>query len=364
MMLSFSPIVLFSFLLVNPAWAKPPFPPVGSSGAGGGECNMPNIVGGVEPCPAAGDVVYTFTMPCPVNAATVSVCRRRTRALPLPVVDLFFSYKGTCINIPGGQSQVTVPAANFPEALRGTCTPLVPPGTTTFYSCAEGFACPNSNLHRRDLLADDSLKGEDSFAGVEDEVLEFFEECGKYDYEGLLHVTDHLYALGIPSKEAKQANCPHIMINGLVGNREDPMSTEARKEIKFWSNQEDFEAAFPSADSLSFGSFPGSKVFEAYHKVDVTAPGFSHYDAIKNNCGTFIINLANELGINIDGKVTTFVARRLVEKAGEDLLNQFRESVHFQSLFVGHNRQLRGDVIDGEQLVELVVESTAADLLH
>jgi hypothetical protein len=58
-----------------------------------------------------------------------------------------------------------------------------------------------------------SLRGEEAFPGEEDTLQHFLGEYGDVEFEVRRFVTDHLYALAIPSPEGELLGCPHFAVH-------------------------------------------------------------------------------------------------------------------------------------------------------
>lgn len=101
------------------------------------------------------------------------------------------------------------------------------------------------------------------------------------------------------------------------------------KELIFWETKEDGEATFDQGDlrekSYPVGTYPLSEIINAYEDADPTALGT--YNVVKNNCGAYMVELAQNLGAKINEDVTSFVAHRLTQ----DSPDTFVHAVRFQT---------------------------------
>ena len=209
------------------------------------------------------------------------------------------------------------------------------------------------------------LSGADrAFAGDEPEYLEYLEQCGDYEYEAVLFVDSHLHGVVSPKEEAVEAGCPFLVVHSTFQG-----DAPARKEILFFEDKESGESLFADGNlkqgSLSMGTFQLHELARAYDKVDPNAIHGSGYDIVTNNCGAFMVNLATHLGLTVDAKVTSFVARRLLEDSGKQLVDTIRSSAQYLKLFgdTDNDRHLlRGESASDQELVEALVESHAAKL--
>ena len=84
---------------------------------------------------------------------------------------------------------------------------------------------------------------------------------------------------------------------------------------------------------LSIGTFKLSELTGAYEKADPAAGGGSMYDVLTNNCSNFAVDLASQLGIEIDGHIKSFVTRHLLEESGIWLAAKIRNHWDYFSLF-------------------------------
>jgi hypothetical protein len=111
---------------------------------------------------------------------------------------------------------------------------------------------------------------------------------------------------------------------------------------------------------VSVGTFQFADMTRAFDKVEPGSNG--GYDVVTNNCATYLVNLASELGVKVDTRITGFVARRLLENSGSEFVNSVRASVNYWTLFQGRNLRSAEAATD-EEIVELVVNAGASKLV-
>jgi hypothetical protein len=120
---------------------------------------------------------------------------------------------------------------------------------------------------------------------------------------------------------------------------------------------------FDNNGFVSVGTFQVADLASAFDKVE---PGGSNnggaYDIVTNNCATYLVNLASELGVKVDNRITSFVARRLLENSGSEFVKSVRASVNYLILFQGRNLRSAEAATD-EDIVELVVNAGASKLV-
>ena len=222
-------------------------------------------------------------------------------------------------------------------------------------SCNDFNVCCGANLQdgdgdgRRRHLAGEDDDDTVILDGHDHEVYrDFVKQCGNYEYEASLYVDEHVYALAKPLAQAQAAACPFVAVHAVfAGDR--PTTT---KQIILWNDQvPEF-----SRESLPMGTFAFSKLADAYESADPAG----EYDILKNNCGNFIVQLASKLDIRMDGTVTAYVARRLLEASGHRLVNTIRQRLNVLGGRSEEDRHLRS--LSSETLVEHVVRTTASAL--
>ena len=194
-----------------------------------------------------------------------------------------------------------------------------------------------------------------SFQGTEPEFRAHTVACAGYDYDSFLFVDSHLYAVASPKEDAVTAGCPFVVVHAILQDH----SGEARKEILIWEGKEEGLSVFPETESILIGTFKFSELVRAYKEADPSA-GSSSYDLIGNNCGNFMVSLGARLGVKIDSRVTTYIARRLLEESGKALVNRLTTNVNYKSLF--KSRHLRSKPATDEEVVKLLVETQASAL--
>ena len=255
-------------------------------------------------------------------------------------------------------------AYGYDVGFGGGCGDILDNSPGRVYFCDTLGACKEQFSRRRQLQGQNSVVfSGDSFEGDEEEFLSLVGKCASHKYQVHLHVTNHLYAVLSPTENAIIAGCPYMVAHAIVGDREDSMSLVARKELLLWNNREELEELHPPANAFLIGTFVLQDLLEAYHSAEVKNVDHLHYDAFSNNCSNFLINVAKQLGIEIDSTITSFVTRRLVDNAGTDLIKKIRNSAYpyLNSLFPSrHLREI--EKISDEKLIELVVEARAREV--
>ena len=229
-----------------------------------------------------------------------------------------------------------------------SCRSFFPPGL--FQTCFNIECCRDT---RRRLLGADV-----AFDGDEPEYREHLEKCGDYEYEALLFVDSHLHGVVSPKEEAMEAGCPFLVVHAVFEG-----TAPGRKEILFFDDKQSGEYLFADGKlaegSLPLGIFKLHELARAYDEAD--AGSEASYDIVSNNCGSFMVDLATKLGLTVDTKVTSFVARRLIEDSGKQLAEMIRSNLKNLSPF-GDRHLLRGETATDEELVEALVESHASGL--
>ena len=174
--------------------------------------------------------------------------------------------------------------------------------------------------------------------------------CGDLEYEGSLYIDSHWYAVATPKQDAVAAGCPLLVTHSTF----DTTETVAEKEIRAFHDHEIGRELFEE-DALPIGSFKLSELHQAYDETDPAAAG--PYDAFTNTCANYVIDLASNLGIEPDAKMTAFVARRLIETKSKALMDSIRQHVNFPSLFEG--RSLRSvDASDEEVIMRMLARKS------
>ena len=179
------------------------------------------------------------------------------------------------------------------------------------------------------------------------------EKCGDFDYSGYIHVDAHLYALGSPQEDAIKSGCPFVVAYSKFDS-----DKIAHKFISIWNDHKEGEDMFEKDGSLYIGTFKLNKLAQAYQDTDPSVAG--RYDVVSNSCADFVLGLGSNLGVKVDSRITSFVARRLVQVAGQELFDSIRQSLGFLSLFK-QDRHLRASdtPLTNDQLIDLLVETHA-----
>ena len=180
---------------------------------------------------------------------------------------------------------------------------------------------------------------------------ELLDKCGDTDYGAFLFVDEHIYAVAFPGSDAQAAGCPMLVAHAVFESEH----RAGNKELLQWNDVTVGEYLFPQDESLSMGTFKLSELWRAYHDADVNASGYAVYDIVTNNCGAFVVNLASELDMPIDTRVTTFVVRRLLQNSSKELYQRVRQSVSYLDLY-GNRRRRRAETVTDEELINLLVD--------
>jgi hypothetical protein len=186
----------------------------------------------------------------------------------------------------------------------------------------------------------------------------YLSDCGSFEYYVALYVDEstNLYAVAFPNEDAAAAGCPMIATHAIVQLHGAP----ATKELLVWDDVEQGRNMFDSDGFVSVGTFQVADLARAFDNVELGSKG--GYDIVTNNCATYLVNLASELGVKVDTRITGFVARRLLENSGSEFVKSVRASVSYLTLFQGRNLRSAEAATD-EDIVELVVNAGASKLL-
>jgi hypothetical protein len=186
----------------------------------------------------------------------------------------------------------------------------------------------------------------------------YLSDCGGFEYNVSLYVDEstHLYAVGFPNEDAAAAGCPMIATHAIVQLHGAP----ATKELLVWDDIEQGRNMFDSDGFVSVGTFQVADLARAFDNVKLGSKG--GYDIVTNNCATYLVNLASELGVKVDTRITGFVARRLLENSGSEFVKSVRASVSYLTLFQGRNL-CSAEAATDEDIVELVVNAGASKLI-
>jgi hypothetical protein len=241
-------------------------------------------------------------------------------------------------------------------------------------SCFSEKAAPlpagggNKDASRRRLQSTSSK----SFHPGDKTYQQYLEACGHFEYPLFLHVDQHshLMVYGIPPEAATAAGCPFGAAHSVFATRQG--KPVAEKEILMWSKVDEGLSMFQERESLPIGTFKLADLARAHeatpdHENDVGVSAV--YDIVTNNCATYMVKMASTLGVKIDSRITSFVARRLLEESGKDLANKIRNSLNYFSLLRGDRRNLRSSALKAtngptdQELVEALVNMEASGLL-
>lgn len=210
-------------------------------------------------------------------------------------------------------------------------------------------------FRRRHLAASSVTRFNGSSSSNEPEVQSHLEKCGEHEYEVALFVDGHLHAVATPMESAAAAGCPMMSAHALFDVEQN---LPGRKELMIWNSLEEGQDIFQG--SYPLGNFKLAQLKEAFDVAEPNAAGYEMYDVVTNNCGSFMISLANALDVKVDSAVTSFVVTSLLKESGKDFFDNVRSSANFFSLF--DNRHLRAESVSDEQLAQLLVENTAGGL--
>jgi hypothetical protein len=192
----------------------------------------------------------------------------------------------------------------------------------------------------------------------DDDYDSYLSDCGPFEYNVALYVDEstHLYAVAFPKEDAAAAGCPLFATHSIVQLHGAP----ATKELLVWDDVEQGRNMFDNDGLISVGAIKLADMARAFEKVELGSKG--GYDIVTNNCATYLVNLASELGVKVDTRITGFVARRLLENSGSEFVNSVRASVNYWTLFQGRNLRSAEAATD-EEIVELVVNAGASKLV-
>jgi trypsin len=223
------------------------------------------------------------------------------------------------------------------------------------------------NSSRRRMLALSSAR---SLKQEDEKYQSYLAACGDLDYDVSIYVdaSTHLFVMGVPKDKdaATAANCPMGAVHAVMSEND-----KASKEIVMWEDMNEGASMFEKEGLLHIGTFKLEALADAYETAEpdntrnMATGNFNYYDIVTNNCASFLVNLANELGVKIDSRMTSFVARRLLTNSGKELADKIRNNMNFFSLFGGRN--LRGTAGNSKltattdkEIVERLVDMVAA----
>jgi hypothetical protein len=224
--------------------------------------------------------------------------------------------------------------------------------------------CDTSN---RALLASSSDNNHATLLEPGDELYgTLAKRCGHVDYDISLIVDHHFSAVASPSKknqeQASSSSCPVIKVEANF--LED--GKHYQKVTKVFDQQDADLYVSPELDSLFIGTFKLEVLRLAHESVDPTKSKHKAYDVINYNCADFMISLAKALDIKIDSKITSYVTRRLIQEAGQDLVGKIRDSIHFDSLFFGPRKltlRAAANEPSDDQVIQALVEARTAEIV-
>ena len=209
-----------------------------------------------------------------------------------------------------------------------------------------GSCCKGINENRRRLETANPI----TYKGDEAELRRYFEACNDFDYEGFLYIDEHVYAIASPGKQAQDAKCPFLAAQTVFDSNHN-----AQKEVLVWHDQEAFESRFEGA--LQVGTF---RLQDIIYALDLTDPSGS-YEVFTNNCAYVAMSIASTLGVQVDMRMTAYVASRLAKHTtSRTLASTIRESVHY---ITSASAGRRLDAVSDETLIEIFVNDSVADLM-
>ena len=202
---------------------------------------------------------------------------------------------------------------------RGCASVCTPVGGGTSTTCQDGVCCRS----RRRKLQGADLAFDHNDPQHQAMYAHYLERCGSLEYDVLLFVTSHFYAVASPKKAAVDLRCPFVVTH-VYFNDED---SSAQKQLLYWESKERGEARF--ADGSLYeksyhieGTFRLDDLARAYEQADPATKG--PYDIVRNSCATYVVDLAQAMNISIDHHITTFVGRRLVEESSSNMMEKIR----------------------------------------
>lgn len=81
-----------------------------------------------------------------------------------------------------------------------------------------------------------------------------------------------------------------------------------------------------ATDALSLGNFTLGQLSEAFHGVEMSPNLGEGFDIITSNCASFVMKMASGLGLDIDGRIMAYNARRLASARGNFVARLVRKS--------------------------------------
>jgi hypothetical protein len=209
--------------------------------------------------------------------------------------------------------------------------------------------------NRRLLTSGYSLRRED------DGYANLLGGCAAFEYDAAIYVDQdtHLYAVGFPNEGATAAGCPVVATHSIVPLHN---SATATKELLIWHDIEQGRNMFDKDGFVFVGTFKLADMARAFEMAEPGGSGSVAYDVVTNNCAVYLVNLASELGVKVDTRITAFVARRLLENSGSQFVESVRSSANYLSLFKGRNLRSAEAATDAD-VVELMVNAGASKLL-
>lgn len=179
---------------------------------------------------------------------------------------------------------------------------------------------------------------------------EHLDKCGEVDYSLAVHIQGHLKLLAQPSSSsrsaAKEFACKPFYM-------EDDTSNNGKKITLVLDDPEN------TFDEMWSESFP---ISNAEYELEQLAVAFEiaadssgkEYDAVHNNCATFILSMLAAVGYEVDEAGMDFAVNRLAES---DYIDVLLEAESLGNLGVGEDI----DHSDTAQLMRALVEQYVAE---
>jgi hypothetical protein len=143
-------------------------------------------------------------------------------------------------------------------------------------------------------------------------------DCVNADYELVfVGVGQHLVIAALSEYVGTDnvANCPSNMVFHQASIFEEEVIQSVKKEVLEVSDDE----LAQHDDRLSLGSFSLGKIFDSFNNASSEG---KLYDMVAHNCGSLLIEMALELGIDpTDKSIATFAANHLFDNANSFMLD-------------------------------------------
>ena len=154
---------------------------------------------------------------------------------------------------------------------------------------------------------------------------DFKAQCGKYEYDWKLFVDTHLYMLLKPTDEAVQAGCTNVVMHAHVPSK-DGFGDFIKRVVKPGSAettamfQEGWEnGVFPHR-------FPFALFADAFDAAQTNPSGTKKtHDIVLNNCGDFVMQFVDHMGIKAESWVSV-IADILLKEGGDLIIEDIMDS--------------------------------------